>query len=125
MIPESFDPALLYSKPGDHPVGEARFEPVYVRANIDPNELYIPSPPGSASARPHSGASGLTNMVLASDWIYTGINIGSFEGAVMSGLLASNALTGVPALDDIVGYSFGQVTGQGSGTVAPIVASPP
>lgn len=124
VIPESFDPALLYSKPGDHPVGEARFEPVYVRANIDPNELYIPSPPGSASARPHSGASGLTNMVLASDWIYTGINIGSFEGAVMSGMLASNALTGVPALDDIVGYSFGQVTGQGSGTVAPIVASP-
>ena len=34
------------------------------------------------------------------------MDIGSFEGAVMSGLLAAHALTGLPALDQIVGYDF-------------------
>ena len=52
--------------------------------------------------------------MLASDWIYTGINIGSFEGAVMSGMSASNALTGVPTLDDIVGYNFGRLSAAGT-----------
>lgn len=111
VIPEGFDPALLYVDPGTAPMGESRFDGQYVRANIDPNELYVPSPPGSVTSRPHANQSGLANMVLASDWIYTGINIGSFEGAVMSGMLASNALTGVPALGDIVGYEFGRLSG--------------
>jgi uncharacterized protein with NAD-binding domain and iron-sulfur cluster len=47
-----------------------------------------------------------SNLVLAGDWIYTGFNVGSFEGAVMSGKLAALALTGSPTLDHIYGYTF-------------------
>jgi hypothetical protein len=45
-------------------------------------------------------------MALAGDWIFTGVNIGSFEGAVMSGKLASHALTADPPLADVWGYAF-------------------
>lgn len=48
--------------------------------------------------------SGADNLALASDWIVTGMNIGPFEAAVMSGRLVSFALTGSPSLDQIVGY---------------------
>jgi hypothetical protein len=42
--------------------------------------------------------------VLCGDWIYTGLNVGSVEGAVMGGRLASYAISGFPALADITGY---------------------
>jgi len=62
------------------------------------------SPPGSTACRLKAWGSGFTNLTLAGDWIYTGLNVGSFEGTVMSGKLASHALTGFPALDTIYGY---------------------
>lgn len=42
--------------------------------------------------------------MIAGDWIYTGLNVGSLEGAVMGGKLASFALSGAPALDTVIGY---------------------
>ncbi|MDQ2861678.1 MAG: hypothetical protein M3T55_13360, partial [Pseudomonadota bacterium] len=48
--------------------------------------------------------SGFDNLKLAGDWIYTGLNVGSVEATVMSGKLASFALSGAPALDTIIGY---------------------
>ncbi|PZQ62585.1 MAG: hypothetical protein DI570_10095, partial [Phenylobacterium zucineum] len=48
--------------------------------------------------------SGFDNLTLAGDWIYTGINIGSFEGATMGGKLASYAISASPPLDTIIGY---------------------
>lgn len=89
--------------------GEERFAAQYWRANIDPNERYVPSPPGSVGFRPKAWESGFTNVALASDWIFTGINIGSFEGAVMSGMLAAYALTGAPLPSAVCpGYDFGR-----------------
>jgi hypothetical protein len=41
---------------------------------------------------------------VAGDWIYTGLNVGNLEGAVMSGKLASFAVSGAPALSTIIGY---------------------
>jgi hypothetical protein len=111
VTPESFDFAALWCPPGDDATGEARFDHQYWRANIDPNERYVPSPPGNASVRPQAWESGAANLALSSDWIFTGMNIGSFEGAVMSGLLAAHALTGLPALGDIVGYDFARPAG--------------
>ena len=108
VTPQSFDFEALWCPPGSTAVGEERFEAQYWRANIDPNERYVPSPPGSLGARPQAWESGFPNLVLASDWIYTGLNIGSFEAAVMSGMLAAHALTGRPSLDQISGYRFGQ-----------------
>jgi hypothetical protein len=45
-------------------------------------------------------------MTIAGDWIYTGLNVGSLEGAVMSGKLASYAISGAPALSTIIGYQI-------------------
>ena len=106
--PNSFDFAALWCPPDSAATGEARFHHQYWRANIDPNERYVPSPPGSVVYRPKAWESGFTNVALASDWIFPGINIGSFEGAVMSGMLASYALTGSPTLSEISGYHFGR-----------------
>jgi uncharacterized protein with NAD-binding domain and iron-sulfur cluster len=85
-------------------LGVKRFDQQFWRANIDPTERYVTSPPGSTAARLKAWGSGLSNLVLAGDWIYTGLNVGSVEGAVMGGRLASHAVCGFPALKDITGY---------------------
>jgi hypothetical protein len=85
-------------------VGGARFRQQYVRANIDPSEHYVTSPPGSAKYRLEASGSGFTNLMLAGDWIYTGLNCGSVEGATMGGMLAANHIAGTPAMAHIVGY---------------------
>jgi uncharacterized protein with NAD-binding domain and iron-sulfur cluster len=84
--------------------GVARFDAQFWRANIDPTELYVAAPPGSGAARLEAGGSGFENLTLAGDWIYTGLNVGSFETSVVSGKLASHALSRSPPLDTIVGY---------------------
>jgi hypothetical protein len=106
VAPAALDFNLLWCPPESDAQGEQRFDHQYWRANIDPNERYVPSPPGSAAFRPQAWESGAENLALASDWIFTGINIGSFEGAIMSGYLAGHALTGLPVLEDIPGYYF-------------------
>ena len=92
------------SKKGPNRVGVQRFESQFWRANIDPTELYIGSPPGSGDLRLEAWGSGFENLTLAGDWIYTGVNVGSVETSVMSGKLASYALSGAPALETVVGY---------------------
>ncbi|MXU63911.1 NAD(P)-binding protein [Oceanomicrobium pacificus] len=67
----------------------------YFRGNIDPNERYVLSAPGSTSARLRADESGFDNLWLAGDWTYTGINAGCVEAATMSGLRAAEGLTGV------------------------------
>ncbi|WCM91494.1 NAD(P)-binding protein [Acidovorax sp. NCPPB 2350] len=89
------------ARPGQ---GVQRFDQQFWRANIDPSERYVTSPPGSTAARIKAWDSGFSNLVLAGDWIYTGLNVGSAEGATMGGRLASHAISGSPALGDIVGY---------------------
>jgi uncharacterized protein with NAD-binding domain and iron-sulfur cluster len=68
----------------------------------------VTSPPGSTQARLKAWGSGFANLTLAGDWIYTGLNVGSVEGAVMGGRLASFAVAGYPALAAITGYPASQ-----------------
>lgn len=98
------DPGLLHAP--DDTVGVARLGHQYLKVNIDPSERYVMAPKGSAAARPFAWGSGIDNLALAGDWIYTGINVGSFEGAITSGMLAAHALTGFPAIADIAGFDF-------------------
>lgn len=84
--------------------GVSRFDQQFWRANIDPTERYVLSPPGSTKHRLKAWGSGFDNLVLAGDWIYTGLNVGSVEGTVMGGKLASFAISGTPALAQIIGY---------------------
>jgi uncharacterized protein with NAD-binding domain and iron-sulfur cluster len=86
--------------------GENRFAQQFVKANIDPNELYVASRPGTVQYRPKAWESGYDNLAFAGDWIYTGMNIGSIDCAVVGGALASHALTGSPSIDEIPGYTF-------------------
>ena len=108
--PVGFDFTLLVdtlppTEPDGTPnVGLARFDSQFWRANIDPTERYVASPPGSTPHRLKAWSSGFANMVVTGDWIYTGLNVGSLEGAVMSGKLASYAVSGAPELSTIVGY---------------------
>jgi uncharacterized protein with NAD-binding domain and iron-sulfur cluster len=87
-------------------IGLDRLDSQYLKVNIDPSERYVLSLPGSVTKRPKAWSCEATNLTLAGDWIYTGINIGSFEGAVTSGRLAAHSLTGYPALGDIAGYDL-------------------
>lgn len=99
---EALDYSLLSgSVPGQ---GEAAFDTQFWRANIDPTETYVQSPPGSTKARLKPWDTSFDNLLVAGDWTYTGLNVGSVECAVMSGRLASWGLTGAPRLQDIPGY---------------------
>ncbi len=107
LLSPSFDFDLLAPHdPSRRKRGVNQFEQQYWRANIDPNERYTLSVKGSVKYRLEAWDSKFDNLVLAGDWIYTGFNVGSFEGAVMSGKLATLALTGSPSLDTIYGYTF-------------------
>lgn len=90
---------LLY-----HPTTDAPFDYQFWRANIDPNERYVTSFPGKTQYRLKAWDSEFSNLVLAGDWIDTGLNVGSVEGAVMGGKLASHAISEEPSLDKIYGY---------------------
>jgi uncharacterized protein with NAD-binding domain and iron-sulfur cluster len=84
--------------------GPDRFEAQFFRANIDPSERYVLSVPGSSRYRLAAGQSGFDKLILTGDWTNNGINAGCIEAAVMSGLLAAQAICGYPTDDDIVGY---------------------
>lgn len=88
----------------DGSTGTDKFDFQFWRANIDPTERYVTSSPNSTKHRIEAGESGYSNLTLCGDWIYTGLNIGSVEGAVMGGRLASRAISKKPEADHIYGY---------------------
>ncbi|MEM9520939.1 MAG: NAD(P)-binding protein [Actinomycetota bacterium] len=102
--PQALNPDLLWCAADDSATGINRMRQQYYRANIDPNERYTLSEPGKLKYRLKAWESGYDNVALSSDAIYTGFNIGSFEGSVMSGMLASAALVGSPTIDQVIGY---------------------
>lgn len=76
--------------------GEQRIESQYYRINIEPTERYVLALPGSARLRLRADESGFDNLYLAGDWLYTGLNVGCVEAAVMGGYQASQAISGWP-----------------------------
>ncbi|MCC5815125.1 MAG: hypothetical protein JJT78_10240, partial [Leptospira sp.] len=97
---------LVVNENFDKTQGVHRMKHQYIRANIDPTERYVLSIPGSGNHRLKAWESGFDNLILAGDWIWTGINVGSVEGTVISGLLAGYSITGKPNPDSIPGYNF-------------------
>jgi uncharacterized protein with NAD-binding domain and iron-sulfur cluster len=75
--------------------GPERFDAQYCRANVSPAERYVLSLPGDWRHRLRKGQSGFDNLFVAGDWVYTGLG-GCVEAAVMSGMMASRALSGSP-----------------------------
>ena len=83
---------------------EDRFDTQYWRANINPSDRYVLTIPGSNQFRISPLDMTYTNMTIAGDWTDCGFNAGCTEAAVMSGRLAAHAISGRPALDEIVAY---------------------
>jgi uncharacterized protein with NAD-binding domain and iron-sulfur cluster len=76
--------------------GVARFDQQYYRANTNPSDRYVHTPPGSTKHRLFADESGFDNLVLAGDWVMTHLNGGCVEAATMGGMQAARALTGFP-----------------------------
>jgi hypothetical protein len=100
--PTDFQWDLLVAE--DSRQGPARFDSQFWRANVDPSERYVLPLPGTARYRLHPGRSGYQNLYVAGDWTACGLNAGCVEAAVISGMLAANAISGSPKLSAIVGY---------------------
>jgi uncharacterized protein with NAD-binding domain and iron-sulfur cluster len=76
----------------------------YWRANINPSDRYVMTVPGSNSYRISPLDMRYTNMTIAGDWTDAGFNAGCTEAAVMSGMLAAHAISGLPRLEEIIAY---------------------
>ncbi len=76
--------------------GEARIDAQFCRANFQPTERYVMTRAGSVSHRLAADESGFDNLKLAGDWTRNGLDGGSVEAAVTSGMQASRAICGSP-----------------------------
>ena len=89
-----FDWSALRAPAGSS--GPLRFQAQFWVPAINPSDRYVLTLVGSSKTRLQPGASGYANLFLAGDWTDYGLNLGCFEGAVISGLMAANAITGDP-----------------------------
>lgn len=76
----------------------------YWVGNVNPTDRYVQSLPGTTKYRISPLDRTFDNLTVAGDWTSCGMSFGCVESAVMSGLLASHALSGYPALESIIGY---------------------
>lgn len=89
-----FDWQMLFDPSGAH--GEARFDAQFVRANFTPSERYVMTPANTVQYRLRADESGFENLQLAGDWTRNGLDGGSVEAAVTSGMQAARAISGSP-----------------------------
>lgn len=93
-----------YGEQAPTPEGAHPFDTQYWTANVRPSDRYVLSLPGASRFRISPLDRTFDNLTVTGDWTETGLNTGCVESAVISGMLASHALSGFPALEDIVGY---------------------
>jgi hypothetical protein len=74
--------------------GPDRFHWQHVIANVGPIESYVQAAPNTLQHRLRADESQFSNLLLAGDWTRNGIEVGSVEGAVISGLKAAKAIVG-------------------------------
>ncbi|MGH9606302.1 MAG: FAD-dependent oxidoreductase [Terracidiphilus sp.] len=84
--------------------GPRRFDTQYWAANVNPTDRYVQSLPGSIAYRISPLDMAFDNLTVAGDWTASGLDSGCIESAVMSGMLAANAISGKPGIREIVGY---------------------
>lgn len=107
--PFAFDFELLHAAAPEtaktRKAGAARFEDQYWRVNASPSDHYVSTPPGSTRHRLAAHDTGFANLSIAGDWTRNGLNVGSMEGSVRSGLLAAEAVLGVPPAETgVIGF---------------------
>jgi uncharacterized protein with NAD-binding domain and iron-sulfur cluster len=72
--------------------GPDRLDAQYLRANVEPSERYVLSVPGSGEHRIAPRDTGFSNLYAVGDWTACVIDAGCVEAAVISGMLAANAI---------------------------------
>jgi uncharacterized protein with NAD-binding domain and iron-sulfur cluster len=77
-------------------VGPARFYTQQPRVNVGPTERYTQAGSDTLQYRLRTDETQFGNLFIAGDWIRNGMELGSVEGAIMGGLLASQAICGSP-----------------------------
>lgn len=97
LFPGAFDsdgtmkPGSLHLEPKQ---GDDAFVQQYFRANLDPSERYVLSPPNNLSYRLEAGDTTYDNLTFAGDWTkVANMNAGCVECAAMSGLDAAAAVS--------------------------------
>ena len=65
------------------------------QANTEGSDRYVLSLPGSIGSRISPLECPVLNMTIAGDWTACGLDVGCVEAAVISGMLAAHAITGV------------------------------
>jgi uncharacterized protein with NAD-binding domain and iron-sulfur cluster len=84
--------------------GESSFDSQFWTANVNPTERYVLSLPGTQKYRISPLDNTYDNLTIAGDWTACGLDTGCVESAMISGRLAAHAISGRPALEDVVGY---------------------
>ncbi len=82
-----------------------QFNSQFWTANVNPTDRYVLSPPGSTRFRISPLDITFDNLTIAGNWTQTGLDSGCIESAVISGLLAASAISGLPRIYDIIGYN--------------------
>jgi len=100
-----FWPAAYQSEAGHDPkFAQADLLGSHVQANFRGSDRYTLSEPGLVVHRISPLDRSVENMTIAGDWTACGLDVGCVEAAVMSGMLASYAISGKPDLKEIIGY---------------------
>jgi uncharacterized protein with NAD-binding domain and iron-sulfur cluster len=89
-ITHAFDWSVLVDPAGG--VGEQRLDAQYWRANVEPPERYVLSVPGSTAYRVPPDDTDFQNLFAVGDWTSCVIDAGCVEAAVISGMIAANAI---------------------------------
>jgi uncharacterized protein with NAD-binding domain and iron-sulfur cluster len=95
-----FDYSLLVA-PGSTATGQDRLKTQYWLATLNPSDRYVLALPNTVDKRLHTDGAGFLNLLLAGDYLRTGMNVGCVEAATMGGMHASRAICGRPS--EIVG----------------------
>ena len=84
--------------------GAERVRGQFLTANVNPSDRYSLALPGTLRHRISPLDDRFDNLTIAGDWTACGFMEGCVEAAVMSGRLAAHALSGLPRLEDIIGF---------------------
>ncbi len=95
-----FDWSLLVA-PGQTMQGPLRLDTQYWIAVMNPSDRYVLSLPKTVDKRLRTDGAGFDNLLLAGDWLLTGLSAGSVEAATMAGMHASQKICGRP--EEIIG----------------------
>jgi len=90
--PYGLDPSSMFDPEPE--AGGDVLKRQYIRANVNPSDLYVQSPPKSVHTRMDADQSGLPNLFLAGDWTLNGLNSGCAESAARSGWRCAQAIAG-------------------------------